>query len=270
MKYTLVDFQKEFPNDDVCLAYIFNSKYPNIKGYYRVKNRKCYADAQGNQINPLSGTIFEKSSTTLTKWLLAIYLFSQSKNGVSAKELQRHLGVTYKCAWRMASKIRALMKDGGNDKLNGIVEIDETYIGGKDKRADGFKNKQAVLGMVERGGNIKATTIDGRQTHIILGEVKKNIDRKADVMSDEANVYKKLPRIGYESHRVKHGKKHWVLGNVHTNTIEGFWGQLKTSIRGTYHSVSKKHLQAYIDEFSFRYNHRKSESPVFHLLIARA
>jgi len=116
MKYTIIDFQKQFPSDDVCLDYLFNEKYPNITGYYRVKGRKCYANSAGEQIHPLVDTIFYKSSTPLTKWFLAIYLFAQSKNGVSAKELQRHLGVTYKCAWRIANKIRGLMKDD-NDKL---------------------------------------------------------------------------------------------------------------------------------------------------------
>lgn len=130
MKYTIKNFQKDFPNDDVCLDYIFKQKYPDTKQYYKVKGRKCYANPAGEQIHPLAGTIFEKSSTSLTNWFYAVYLFSQSKNGVSAKELERQLGVTYKCAWRIAKKIRELMS-GDGDPLTGTVEVDETYVGGR-------------------------------------------------------------------------------------------------------------------------------------------
>src|SRR3989344_2075640 len=128
-KYTISQFRKDFPSEEACLDYIFKQKYPSVKSYYRVKGRKCYANAQGKQIHPLAGTIFHKSDTPLTLWLYAIYLFSVSRNGVSSKELQRQLGTTYKCAWRIGKSIRSLMKSD-NKKLNGIIEADETYIGG--------------------------------------------------------------------------------------------------------------------------------------------
>jgi len=131
MKYNIKQFREEFPNDDVCLDYIFKAKHPDFVGkYYRVKGRSCYANVAGEHLYPLVGTIFEKSSTPLTLWFHAIYLFSASKYGVSAKELERQLGVTYKCAWRIARQIRSLMSDG-SDKLTGEVEVDESYVGGK-------------------------------------------------------------------------------------------------------------------------------------------
>ncbi|MEK7630775.1 MAG: IS1595 family transposase [Patescibacteria group bacterium] len=268
-KYTYKQFQAEFSNDDICLDYIFALKHPEAKQYYRVKGRKCYANPQGKQLHPLVGTIFEKSSTSLTNWLYAIFLFSASRNGVSAKELQRQLGVTYKCAWRMANSIRKLM-ESGDDMLSGTVEVDETYFGGRTKgHAEKFSKKTALMGMVERKGRIRVKKISDRGTRSLLDNIKATVSKDAIIMSDEFRVYAKLPKLGYESHRIKHGKRHWVRGDIHTNTIEGFWGQLKRSIRGTYHSVSPRHLQSYANEFAFRYSHRHASLNLFHLLMER-
>ncbi len=199
-----------------------------------------------------------------------MFLFSASKNGVSAKELQRQLGVTYKCAWRMAHQIRSLMEQGG-DLLTGTVEVDETYFGKKGNKHNKFKTKAALMGMVERNGKVRVTKISDRQTHILLGTIKANISKDAKIMTDEFKVYAKLPALGYDRAKgPKHGKKHWVYKGAHTNTIEGFWGQLKRSIRGTYHFVSAQHLQAYVNEFAYRYNLRASAVPVFQHLVGRA
>ena len=267
MKYTFKDFQRDFPTEDVCLEYIFKQKYPEVTKYYRVKKRKCYAHAvTGHQIHPLKGTIFEKSSTPLTTWFYAIYQFSTSKNGVSAMKLQRDLGVTYKCAWRIAKKIRELMEEGTMN-LSGTVEVDETFIGGRNVMGRRLHNKEAVMGMVERQGRVKAKHIKLRQTHILLNEIKENVAQDARLLSDEYKAYKKTPSLGYTHESVKHGHKEYARGDVHTNTIEGFWSQLKRSIHGTYHVISPKYLQYYVNEFSFRYNRRSSELPVFfHLL----
>ena len=270
MKYNIKDFRKEFGTEDKCLNYLFKEKYPTAKGYYKVAGRKCWANAQGEQLHPLADTIFKKSSTSLTVWFEAIFLFSIAKNGISAKELQRHFGFTYKTAWRVGTQIRKLMEQDGN-LLTGTVEVDETYFGKKGNNEMKFKNKSALMGMVERQGKVRAHKIGARETHILLGKIKANISKDAEIMTDEFRVYAKLPKIGYNRRRgVKHGKGHYVMGDVHTNTIEGFWGQLKRSIRGTYHFVSAKHLQAYVDEFAFRYNQRLSPVPVFHALVQRA
>lgn len=271
MKYTIKDFRKDFGTEDKCLEHLFQAKYPNAKRYYRVSGRKCWAHSTtGDQLHPLANTIFKKSSTPLTVWFEAIFLFSIAKNGVSAKELQRHFGVTYKTAWRIGSQIRKLMEQDDN-LLTGTVEVDETYFGKKGNNEMKFKNKSALMGMVERKGKIRAHKIKGRETHILLGEIKANISKDAQIMTDEFRVYAKLPKLGYIRPKgPKHGKKHWVYNGVHTNTIEGFWGQLKRSIRGTYHFVSAKHLQAYVNEFVFRYNQRLSPVPVFQILVSRA
>lgn len=200
-----------------------------------------------------------------------LFLFSSSKNGVSAKEIQRQIGCTYKTAWRMAFQIRKLMEQG-NDPLSGIVEVDETYFGPKGKKQDGqyFKNKSALMGMVERQGKVRAKKIPHRGSEIVLPMILKNVAQGTHIMSDEYAAYKKLNRIGYTNSAVKHAKKQYVKGNTHTNTIEGFWGQLKRSIRGTYHFVSAKHLQSYVDEFTYRYNYRNSPIPIFVHLLSQA
>lgn len=239
MKYTFKDFQRDFPTDDVCLDYIFKQKFTDTDKYYKVKGRKCYASVTGQQIHPLKGTIFEKSSTPLTIWFYAIFQFSTSKNGVSAKKLQRDLGVTYKCAWRIAKKIRELMNEDGLT-LSGTVEVDETFIGGRGRQEHKLTDKAAVIGMVERGGHVKATHIEGRQTHLVLNEVKRNIAVGTQLMTDEFKAYKRTPLLGYKHSSIKHGKGHYVEGNVYTNTIEGFWSQLKRSVDG--------HLPRYFEE----------------------
>ncbi|MGH7141510.1 MAG: IS1595 family transposase [Minisyncoccia bacterium] len=270
-KFTINDLKKLYPNDDACLDYLFHKRFPDAKGYYRVKGRKCYShQTTRHQIHPLAGTIFEKSSTPLTLWFHAIFLFSTSKNGVSAKELQRQLGVTYKCAWRMAFEIRTLMgQDGGT--LSGTVEIDETYYGKGGRNATKFKNKSAILGMVERKGQIRAKQLPNRRVETILPVIKNTVERGSHVVTDEYRGYDRLSgsAFGYPHSSVKHGAGHYSWKGQDTNAIEGFWGQFKRSVRGTYHFVSAQHLQHYVDEFAFRYNQRASSSPVFETLMAR-
>lgn len=267
MKYSILDFQKEFSNDDVCFDFIFRKKYPELKGYYRVKGRKAYANAQGEHIHPLVGTIFEKSDTSLVKWFFAIYLFSQSKNGVSAKELERQLSVTYKTAWRIAKQIRSLMDDGG-DMLTGTIEVDETYIGGYRKGGQGGKNKTPVFGMVERGGKKVKAKVTLREAHLLLNEIRGGVEKGSAIISDKFHVYTKTKKLGYTHESINHFKKEWARNEVHTNTIEGFWAQLKRGLLGTYNgAVSPIYLQSYVNEFSFRY--AKSSPVVFASLLAK-
>lgn len=278
MKYTIKDFNNDFPTDDACLDYIFEHRYNgkdtecpecNKKGFYRVKDRKCYACSWcGYQLHPLADTIFHKSSTSLKDWFFAIFLMSTSKNGVSAKEIERQLGVTYKTAWRMQRQIRKLMSSDA-DPLQGTVEIDDSYVGGKrrGKRGRGSENKSKVIGMVQRKGNLKAQVVPDLKKNTVEPIIKKNVDKDSTVYTDEFLSYKDLKKHGLDHDVIKHAIKEYVRGKVHTNTIEGFWSQMKRSINGTYHHVSPKHLQLYVDEFSFRYNHRKSETPFFQLLL---
>jgi transposase len=280
MKYTILDFNKQFPDEVACLDEMFNRRYSSLKvcpkcnkdtTFHRSKSRKVYACAScGHQLSPLADTIFHKSPTPLKLWFHAIFLFSTSKNGVSAKELQRQLGVTYKCAWRMAKQIRSLMEQDNETPLSGTVEVDETYVGGRRKGVTGrgAKGKTSIVGLVERGGDVKVFATNNVNSTTLTGLVYYNVDRSAKVMPDEFGGYNYV-KLHNKHGTVAHGKKQYVRGNVHTNTIEGFWGQLKRSIRGTYVHVSKQHMQSYINEFAWRYNKRNSTNPLFLHLLAQ-
>jgi transposase-like protein len=279
MRFTVKYFNERFPDDDTCLAYMFEQTHGNLSAcpkcgivnpsYYRVRNRKCYECKDcGNQIHPLANTIFHKSSTPLRDWFYVIFLFSVAKNGVSAKEVERHLGVTYKTAWRIAKQVRTLMLQG-NSPLTGIVETDETYIGGRQRGKDvTVQDKAVVFGMVERGGRVKAQHVPTAGARILLPRLQASIAPGTTVYSDQARVYRTVHRIGYYHDSVNHSIGEYGRGIVHTNTIEGFWSQLKRSMDGTYHCVSRKYLQLYLNEFVYRYNYRTV--PVFPILIASA
>jgi len=163
-----------------------------------------------------------------------------------------------------------LMKPG-SDPLKGTVEIDDTYIGGKrpGKRGRGAAGKTPVFGMVERQGGVKAKVMNDLKKRRVEPIIVENIEKNSKVFTDEFLSYRGLRKHDYDHDVIKHCIKEYVRGNVHTNTIEGFWSQLKRSIHGTYHSVSPQHLQLYVDEFAYRYNHRKSETPLFFLLMDR-
>jgi transposase-like protein len=272
MSYTIKQFNEEYPDDAACLAKVFTDKYGDLETcpqckkatkFYKVAGRKCYAcEHCGYQLHPLANTIFHKSSTSLKNWFYAIYLFSVSKNGVSAKELQRHIGVTYKCAHRMCAQIRKLMAGDDTSQLQGDVEIDETYIGGRRRMCNKMSNKSVVFGMVERNGKVIAKKVISSGSRALLPEIDKSIMKGATIHSDEWPVYGILAKRGYAHTTVTHRTLEYVRGASYTNTIEGFWSQLKRSIDGTFHCVSPKYLQQYVDEFSFRYNFRKENNAV--------
>jgi transposase len=280
-KFTVKEFNDTYPDDDACLEEVFQQRYGSTTNcpkctretkFYRLAGRKCYSCSFCNyQLHPLAGTIFHKSSTSLKNWFFAIYLFANSKNGVSAKELERHLGVTYKTAWRMAKQIRLLFQDQDQDgqPLSNIVEADETYVGGRRKgpRGRGAAGKTPVIGIVERGGEVKAIVSVDTKAASITPFITENVEQGTQLMTDEYRSYSRISLHGYHHQKVNHGSGQYVVGDVHTNTIEGFWSQLKRSISGTYHSVSPQYLQHYVDEFAYRYNHRHSETHLFQALI---
>ena len=274
MSYNIKQFQRDFPNDEVCLDYIFKNRFSALKcpqcgknTFYRMKGLKKYNCACGYQISPTANTIFHKSDTKLTDWFFAIYLESQAKNGVSAKELQRHIGCTYKTAWRIGHKIKSLMKEN-NGMLSGIVEADETYVGGKTFSANRHKNKGIVMAMVQRKGKVITKQVPDSSTASLLGTIKENVKIGTRIITDDNSAYKpnKVMRMGMLHDRINHSKREYVKGDIYTNTVEGFFSQFKRSIDGTYHSVSLKHLQAYADQFAFHYNHRVS---CFEALLGR-
>jgi len=262
--YNFKDFDRQFPNDDACLHHIFLARYSGHKCecgktncFYKVNKRRCYACSFcGAQIYPTARTIFHKSETSLKSWFFAIFLFAKSKNGVAAKEIQRQVGVTYKTAFRMTHKIRELMASGGG-MLTGVVEADETYIGGKRKGfGRGAVGKIPVVGIVQRRGEVRATVVTNATAGNAIGHLRQNVETTAQVVSDESPIYNFTSKFGFKHIRVNHSADEYVVGRAHTNTIEGFWAQLKRSIDGTHHSVSRKYLQNYVNEFAFRYNRR--------------
>jgi transposase-like protein len=287
-KYTIKSFHADFPDDAACLDFVFKTRWPDggtckcgkKDCFYPVKGRRSYACSWcGYQISPTAGTIFHKSETSLKSWFFAMFLMSSSKNGVAAKELERQIGVTYKTAHRMGHKIRQLMQSGG-DMLCGVVEADETFIGGLAKNMHRAKRKAAikgtggatktpVIGILERGGNVRAKVVNEVATHVVLPNILDNVKKGTVICTDEYNGYKLLTKAGYNHFRISHSSRRYVRGQVHTNSIEGFWSQLKRSINGTFHHVSKQHLQSYVNEFVFRYNLRRSEKPIFYELSGR-
>jgi len=235
------------------------SKKPGRKGLY-----KCRACRK--QFTVTVGTVFEASHIPLSKWLLAIHLLASSKKGISAHQLHRNLGISYKGAWFMAHRLRYAMQQGPlTELLSGTVEADETYIGGSRRgRADAKRgrptqdsNKTPVMGLVERGGRLRAKPIERVTAKNITGAIFKDVNVwDSHLMTDEGRHYDRIGRK-FKSHQtVKHTSGEYVRGKAHTNTIEGFFGILKRGINGVYHHVGRGHLSRYCDEFAFRYNTR--------------
>ncbi len=280
--YTIKDFEKQFPNDDACLEFLKKERWPKgvycdkcqkVTPHYRIPSRKVYScQFCGSHISPTAGTIFHKSGTPLRTWFHGIFLMASTKTGISAKQLQRETGVTYKTAWRMFGQIRKLMAEDINP-LSGQVEVDETYIGGKrtGKRGRGAEGKTAVMGMVERNGNAIAKVVPDVKSATLLPMIEKRVARenKTIVFTDEFPSYNKVERLGYAHEIVQHAAKQYVRGIAHVNTIESLWSTIKRGIDGVNHSVSPLYLQSYLDAYVYRYNHRKDETPMFLNLLGR-
>jgi transposase-like protein len=200
-----------------------------------------------------------------------MYIMASTRCGISAKQLERETGVTYKTAWRMFNRIRSLLNDD-DGQLGGVVEIDHTYIGGR-RRGMGrgyIDNKAVVFGAVERKGRVKATHIDTIRSKVNTRLIRKHVMPSALVYTDEGREFARLGQRGYQHRRIYHDAKVYVRGDVHTNTIEGFWSLVKRGISGVYHAVSQKYLQDYLNEYAFRYNKRDSETPMFKAILDRA
>jgi transposase len=293
--YSVTEFLAEFPDDAACLEHLWRTRYsPDgehahcprcdaekvFKRYVTKQQRQSWTcTACGLHVHPTAGTIFHRSSTSLRLWFHAMYLMTSTRCGISAKQLERELGVHYKTAWRMFNKIRnELMKDDAKP-LKGKVEVDETSWGGRPRRK--LKNKKevarfresktTVLGMVERGGRVRLRVIASRRGEPLSGAVRANVNPEAILFTDDWRPYRPLSRE-YAGHRIiNHSAGVYVLGDVHTNTIEGFFGNLKTGMRGAYKTVSRKWLQSYLDEYTWRYNERfRDVRSMFHSLLDEA
>ncbi len=289
---TIQDLFKRFPDQDTCLNHLMHLRYGESLDcpkcgkhgkFSRIKKMPAFACQWcGHHIHPMAGTPFENSRTPLQKWFYAIYLFTTTRHGVPAKELQRQLGVTYKCAWRMGHEIRKYMgKVDGDSGLSGHVEVDETFVGGKPRkrkkntifspmagRPGPDSNKTVIFGMVERGGDVITRVVPDAKIKTLHPIITKFVAKGSVMSSDEWRSYKSLKKLGYAHDTVNHSTGEYVRGEVHTNTIEGFWSHFKNSVRGTHKSVSRKHMMNYLHEFEFRFNLRRDvSSSMFDRLI---
>ena len=286
-KLTVKQFFARFPDDDACLNHIMDVRFGKKHTcktcgvdatFHKLANRRAYSCAQcGAHLYPCAGTIFQDSRTSLQSWFYAIYLFVATRHGVSAKELERSLGVTYKTAWRMGQQIRKLMDSAqGFGLLQGHIEIDEAYVGGHrpGKRGRGAAGKTIVVGMKEREGDIRAQAVPDAKKDTLRSLVTDNVQPGAIVSTDEFVSYGLLTPDGYQHGVVKHGVKEFAYYDYrhkavhHTNGVESFWKLFKNSIRSTHIHVSQKYMDRYLAEFTYLANHRQMENAMLDLLLA--
>lgn len=280
MKYTVKDLRTDFPDDAACLKWLVEYLYPDgifcekcdkVTPHHAMRTRKSYScELCGHHVHPTAGTIFEKSSTPLTLWFEAIYLMTATRAGISAKQLERTLGVTYKTAWRMFHQIRKMMGDDTDTNLFGEVEVDEMYLSPDTSKRSTAKanNSQVVFGMVQRGGKAKVHHVESARAPVLLPIIWKSIDTETTVYSDEHRSYTKLSEHGYKHDTIKHSYKEYVDGAIHTQNVENLWSNMKRGIKGVYRHIDPKYVQAYANEYAFRYSYRKSPS-MFWALMSR-
>lgn len=264
-KATCLKFIEEqiYPDGLVACPYC-GGMHPYRRGDGRFKCREC-----GSSFSILQETIFQDTKLPLYKWFGAIFLMSTHSKGVSSKQAAIDLGVTQKTAWFMLHKIRTTFAQSA-PILEDEVEIDETYVGGREtnkhesKKVEGTqgrstKTKTPVFGMAQREGNVFAIKVEDTRSATLMPIIKNHIKVGSVVYTDETNIYCNLNDNGYVREIVNHSQKEFAVGRKYTNTIEGFWGQFKRMVYGTYHFVSRYYMQRYVDEAVFRYNNRKKK-----------
>jgi transposase-like protein len=293
-----MEFMREFPDDDACLEHLWRTRCSedgehalcpkceqerSFKRYKTAQGRQCWTcTACGHHIHPTAGTIFHKSSTSLHLWYYAMYLMTSTRCGISAKHLEREIGVSYPTAHRMMKLIRnQLMTQDEDAPLAGEVEVDESAAGGKHVRAGDSRrglaflkrsNKPTIWAAVERGGRVRAMVVKSRSTTDVEPPMFEHILPSSVIFTDEWKGYTNRVGNHFKAHnRIRHQERIYVSGTVHTQTIEGFFGNLKMGIRGNYHSVSSRWLQGYLNEYAWRYNRRHdTERSMFEMLIETA
>lgn len=286
-RYDRADFDRDFPDDGACLDWLLAVNYPDgitcnskqcggkVRKHYRDAGRLSYScDMCGHHVHPMAGTIYEKSSTPLRTWFLAVFLMSTTRTGVSAKWLERTIGVTYKTAWRMFRNIRSMLDEGEPD-LGGPgsrVEIDETIVGGyRRKDQDPRGNKTVVMGIHERGGRMYGEVVPDQRKRTLALRIDRYVRKGSQVFTDELLSYQRLREQGYPEHvMVNHGRNVYAIGVAHVSNVESFWGNMKRGMDGAHHRVSPKYLQQYVDEWTFRFNHRMDAMPMFWTMLRQA
>jgi transposase-like protein len=266
----LVELIDRFHSEDSCRARLEELRWPegvecprcDLKSVNRLEDRYQYQCRSCRyQFSVTAGTIFHDTHLPLWKWFLAVYLITESKKGISANQLKRMIGVSYKTAWYLAHRIRDALNEVDAQLLKGIIEVDETFVGGEvEGKGRGYKgNKTVVVGALQRGGDICLKVVRGRDRETLHGFIRENVAGEVQaIYTDEWEAYKGIADEDTEHETVKHRDKEWAQDGVHTNSIENVWSLLKRSIVGSYHQVSAKHLDAYLDELEFRFNNREN------------
>jgi transposase-like protein len=285
----LIDVNRTYKNDAECLAYLESRRWPNgvrcvtcggekiskIARLTASKNKRgqyyqCLEPTCKQQFSATSGTIFHDSHLPLLTWFSAVALLVDAKKSMSAMQLQRHLGIgSYRTAWYMAHRIRKAMAETNGSPLSGTVEVDETYIGGayNKRRKRGRYEKQGVVGLIERGGRVRAMKIPTSSKTVLVNAIKEHTTPDATIYTDEYVAYKSVGKIRTHA-TVSHSKEEWVRGDVHTNTVESYWSLFNRALVGSFHQVSKKHLDRYLQESEYRFNARK-ETGLFERTLSR-
>jgi transposase-like protein len=294
MKFkSLLHFLDHFKDEKTCLKYFESTRWGNNPICPHCEAQKPYVTTRGYRCRECNkkftakiGTIYQNSKLPMRKWFIAMYLISSQKKGIDSVQLANHLGITQKTAWFVLHRLRILMKDRSPKLLSKIVEVDETHIGGIEtnrhvakklaaaatgRANDGtiYNEKQTVMGLIQRGGNLILKHIPDKKYATITQTVRDHLTTGCIMITDEHPAYKLLKRE-YHHHFINHSGKEYVRGQIYTNTIEGVFGHLKRSMHGIYHTVSPKHLQKYLDEFTARYNNRKmAPFEKFNLFISK-
>ena len=297
--YSLMEFMREFPDDAACLNWLWRTRHSEdgthadcprcgveraFKRYETSVRRQSWTCTTcGHHLHPTAGTIFHKSSTSLHLWFFAMYLMTSTRCGISAKQLERELGVTYKTAWRMFNKIRNELMVEDDEPLSGEVEADETFVGGKlrnshrrerealgwDRKMYDANRKTIVFAAVERQGRVRARIISDSGGIALRDSVSTFVMPSSILFTDEWRGYDAVGRK-YVHRRIRHRDRIYVEGTTHTQTVEGFFSMFKNGVRGVYHSVSRKWLQGYLNEYAWRYNRRDNGRAMFLDLLNEA
>lgn len=275
---SILDLINKFPTEESCIKHLelirwsgnVVSPFDPTSKVYACKGNKYKCKNSGKYFNVRTGTIFEDTKMPLQKWFIALYIFSSHKKGISSHQLAKDLDITQKTAWFVLHRLRyAFDHPAFKAQMETTVEIDETYVGGKegnkhkskrkkDTQGRSLDTKSVVFGAVERGGNVRADVVSSAGTVALNQAIKKTVKQGATVISDAYRGYWSV-KTKYNHLVIDHSKGEYVRGMAHTNTIEGFWSQFKRGVYGIYHQVSAKHLQSYLNEFALRYNSRKGQ-----------
>lgn len=270
---SILEFQKHFNTEEKCREYLELQKWggspccthcasTNVTRFKNNARRfQCNEKECRKQFSVLTGTFAENTKIPLAKWFLAMYIITNHSKGISSSQLAEWIDVTQSTAWFLNHRIREMLKESNAELLNGTVEVDETYVSGKDSnrhknKKKGWSNKTMVVGAVKRGGKVVTKVIPATNMENVQKFITDNIEKGSNMVTDEHSAYKQVGKE-YIHETVNHGAKEYVRGNVHTNNIEGYWNILKKQIVGIHHSVSPKHLQRYCNESAYRFNHRQ-------------